>query len=323
MRILVVAEREGLGIRPASRSALSFARACAAASGGSVQWLLLGHQLAAPAAEAAAYAPVLLADSPALQHPLADRYAAVMAAAVERCQAELLVAAAGAWAKDLVARAAGLLGGAMASDVVGHEFREGRLLLQRPMYAGAVLATIELCGTPQVVTVQPAAYPPAAANAAAGKITPWEVSETELPQQMEYEGLVSTRTSRPDVSDARVIVSGGRAVQSGEDFERLVGGLADALGGGTGSTRPLVDAGIAPSDSQVGQTGKIVAPDLYIALGLSGTVQHLAGMKDARCVVAVNRDPEAPIFAAADWGLVADIYQAVPEWIAKLRAAAS
>lgn len=323
MRILVVAEQEGTGLRPASRSALEFARACAATCGGSVQWLLLGHQLEASAAEAATYAPVLIADSPALQHPLADRYATVIAAAVGRCQADLLVAAAGTWAKDLVTRAAGLLGGAMASDVVGHEFRDGRLLLQRPMYAGSVLATIELRGAPQVITVQPAAYPPAAANAAASEITPWEVSETELPQQMEYGDLISTRTARPDVSDARVIVSGGRAVRNAEDYERLVGGLADALGGATGSTRPLVDAGIAPSDSQVGQTGKIVAPDLYIALGLSGTVQHLAGMKNARCVVAVNRDPDAPIFAAADWGLVADIYEVVPDWIAKLRAAAS
>lgn len=319
MRILVAAEHDGTAVRPASRSALTFARACAAATGGSVQWLMLGHQLEAPATEAAAFAPVLAADSPALLRPLADRWAHVMAAAVRRCRADLLVAGAGTWSKDIVTRAAGLLGGAMASDVVAHEFCDGRLRVQRPMYAGAVLATVELCATPQTVTVQPSAYPPAEPCPDPAEITPWSVSEAELPRGMKYGGLVSHRTSRPDLGDARVVVSGGRGVQTAEDYERLVGGLADALGGATGCTRALVDAGITPNEHQVGQTGKIVAPDLYIALGLSGVVQHLAGMKNAKCIVAVNRDPDAPIFSAADFGLVADIYEAIPELIAGLQ----
>lgn len=322
MRILVVAEHDGTAVRTASRSALTFAQACAAATGGSTQWLLLGHQLGAPAAEAAVYAPVLAADSPALIHPLADRYAHVIASAVKRSQADLLVAASGTWAKDIVTRAAGLLGGAMASDVVAHEFCGGRLRMQRPVYAGAALATIELCGSPQIVTIRASAHRPAEPAPAAAAITPLSVCAADLPRSAEYLGLASNRTSRPDVSDARVIVSGGRAVQSREDFERLVGGLADVFGGGTGSTRALVDAGIAPNEYQVGQTGKIVAPELYIALGLSGTVQHLAGMKGAKLVVAVNRDREAPIFSAADYGLVADIYEAVPELIEKLRSVA-
>ena len=186
--------------------------------------------------------------------------------------------------------------------------------------SGAALATVELCGAPQIVTIRPSAYPPAEpASAATAEITPLSVCEAELGRPAEYLGLVSKASGRPDVSDARVIVSGGRAVQSCQDFERLVGGLADMLGGATGSTRALVDAGIAPNEFQVGQTGKIVAPDLYIALGLSGTVQHLAGMKGAKFVVAVNRDPQAPIFSAADYGLVADIYEAVPELIESLR----
>ncbi len=319
MRILVVAEHDGTAVRAASRSAMTFARACAAATGGSTRWLLLGHQLALPAAAAAIYAPVLTADSPALTAPLADRYAHVIAAVVEQQQADLLVAASGTWAKDIVTRAAGRLGGAMAGDVVGHEFCDGRLRMQRPVYAGAALATIELCGSPQIVTVRASAYPPAEPTATAAEITQVSVCEADLPRSSEYLGLASSRAGRPDVSDARVIVSGGRAVQSREDFERLVGGLADAFGGGTGSTRALVDAGIAPNECQVGQTGKIVAPDLYIALGLSGAVQHLAGMKGAKCVVAVNRDPKAPIFSAADVGLVADVYEAVPDLIEKLR----
>jgi electron transfer flavoprotein alpha subunit len=318
VRILVVGEHDGRGVCVASRSALAFARQCAAATSGSVEWLLLGHQLDKPAADAAAYAPVLAADSPALADPLAERYAPMIAAAVTEHRADLLAAASGTFAKDIVTRAAGLLGGAMAGDVVGHEFHEGRLRLQRPMYAGAVLATVELCGTPQIVTVQPAAYAPAERSETVAEIAPLTFAETDLPGQSEYLGLASQRAGRPDVSEARVVVSGGRGIRSREDFERLVGGLADAFGGAAGSTRPLVDAGIAPNEFQVGQTGKIIAPDLYVALGVSGSVQHLAGVKNSKLIVAVNRDPEAPIFSAADYGLVADIYEAVPELIAKL-----
>ena len=318
MRILVVAEHDGRGVCVASRSALTFARQCAAATSGSVEWLLLGHQLDKPAADAAAYAPVLAADSPALSDPLAERYAPIIAAAVTERRADLLAAASGTFAKDIVTRAAGLLGGAMAGDVVGHEFHEGQLRLQRPMYAGAVLATVELCGKPQTVTVRAAAYPPAERSSNVAEVTRLRVSAADLPGESEYLGLAGQRAGRPEVSEARVVVSGGRAIQSREDFEFLVGGLADALGGATGSTRPLVDAGIAPNEFQVGQTGKIIAPELYIALGLSGSVQHVAGMKNAKVVVAINRDPEAPIFSAADHGLVADIYEVVPELIARL-----
>jgi electron transfer flavoprotein alpha subunit len=319
MRILVVAEHDGRGVCVASRSALAFARDCAAATNGSVEWLLMGHRLDTPAADAAAYAPVLVADSPALADPLADRYAPVIAAVVTERRANLLAAASGTFAKDIVTRAAGLLGGAMASDVVGHEFRDGGLRLQRPMYAGAALASVELCGAPRIVTVRPAAYAPAERSRTVAKIAPLTVAEGDLSGPSEYLGLASHRAGRPDIKEARVVVSGGRAIQSREDFERLVGGLADALGGAAGSTRPLVDTGIAPNEFQVGQTGKIISPDLYVALGLSGSVQHLAGVKNAKLIVAINRDSEAPIFSAADYGLVADIYEAVPELIAKLR----
>jgi electron transfer flavoprotein alpha subunit len=198
---------------------------------------------------------------------------------------------------------------------------DGRLLLQRPMYAGAVLATVELCGTPQIVTVRPSAYAPAGPRDTPATVTAIPVAEAALPRGTEYHGAVSHPTGRPDVTEARVVVSGGRAVKTREDFERLVGGLADVLGGATGSTRALVDAGVTPNELQVGQTGKIVAPDLYVALGVSGAVQHLAGMKNSKLVVAINRDSDAPIFAAADLGLVADIYDAVPQMIDRLRSA--
>jgi electron transfer flavoprotein alpha subunit len=320
MRFLVIAEHDGHAVRLASRSALSFATQCVRDSGdGSVQWLLLGHQLDEVASCAAAYAPALVADSPALAAGVADRYAKVIADAVVERQADVLVAANSTFAKDVVARAAGLLGGSMASDVVGHEFRSGQWLLRRPMHAGAVMATVELLGEPKIVTVRASAYTPHDPLEAPADVTRLAVDEGTLPDSMQYDGLESHETGRPDVTEARVVVSGGRGVKNGEDFERLVGGLADVLRGAAGSTRALVDAGVTPNDLQVGQTGKIVAPELYVALGLSGAVQHLAGMRNARLIVAINSDPEAPIFDAADYGLVSDLYDAVPQLIDRLK----
>ncbi len=321
MRILVVAQHDGRAVRAASRCALSFAVRCAEATGGGpVGWLALGHRLDRVTADAAGYAPVFVADSPALADPAPDRYARVIADVVADNQVDMLVAASSTFSKDVVSRAAGLLGGAMAGDVIGHEFRDGELLLRRPMYAGAVTATVALCGRPKIVTVRSSAYSPQPPCGAAADVTPVAVDEASLPNHIEYDGLESNPTGRPDVTEARVVVSAGRAVRNHDDFERLVGGLADVLGAATGSTRALVDAGITPNEFQVGQTGKIVAPELYIALGISGAVQHLAGMKNAKLVVAINNDPEAPIFDAADYGLVNDVYEVVPQLIDKFKA---
>ncbi len=261
-----------------------------------------------------------VADNAGLAHPLADRWSTVIARVVQEQNIDLLVAAAGTFGKDVVARAGGLLGGAMASDVIGHQFQDGKLLLQRPMYAGAVTATVVLSGHPQIVTVRPTAYEPALPNGSTHPITNVSVNDDDLPHHIEREGLAAKATTRPDVSEARVVVSGGRAIKNSEDFERLVGGLADALHGATGSSRALVDAGITPNELQVGQTGKVVAPDLYVAVGLSGAVQHLAGMKNSKVIVAINNDPDAPIFEVADYGLVGDVYEVVPELIEKLNA---
>jgi electron transfer flavoprotein alpha subunit len=298
---------------------MAFAQDAAEQTGGDARWLLLGNQLEGVAQDAASSAPVLLADSPALAHPLADRYARVIADTVTGQGADLLVAASDTFAKDVVARAGGLLGGAMAADVDGHEFRDGQLLLRRPMYAGAVSATVTLCGEPKIITVRPSAYPPRPSAGQTFPVSRISIDETSLPSQIQHEELASKDTDRPDVSEAQVVVSGGRAVKDCDAFEQLVGQLADALGGATGSSRPLVDAGITPNEFQIGQTGRIVAPQLYIALGISGAIQHVAGMKNAKTVVAVNSDPDAPIFEMADYGLVGDVYEVVPQLIEKLK----
>jgi electron transfer flavoprotein alpha subunit len=318
MRVLILCEYDSKSLRLGSRSALAFANAVAEQTQGSVECLLLGHSLATVAQDTSSYAPVLVADHPALANPVADRYAKVIAQVVKERGCDLVVAAATTFAKDILPRAAGLLGGAMASEVIGHQFRDDQLCFRRPLFAGAVVATVALHGKPQIVTVRPSAYAPANARAERSAITTVAVDETTLPKKTEFEVLQSKPSNRPDVTEARIVVSGGRGIKSSEDFERLVGGLADKLHAATGSSRALVDAGITPNAFQVGQTGKVVAPDLYIALGISGAVQHLAGMKNSKTIVAINSDPDAPIFEVADYGLVGDVYELVPQWIAKL-----
>ena len=318
MQILVIAEHDGTTLRPATLSALSFAQSVAQATNGTVQLLVLGHNVASVVAQAVQCAPVLAADSPDLALPIADRYAHVIAATVTSQSIDLLVAASTSQAKDIVGRAGGLLGGAMASDVTGHAVKDGELQLERPIYAGAAVAIVSLLGAPKIVTIRPSSYPPLQSQDASCDARDVLVETSSLPDLVRLESVDSKASSRPDVTEARVVVSGGRAFKNSDDFERIVGGLADALQGATGSSRALVDAGITPNELQVGQTGKIVAPELYVALGISGAVQHLAGMKNSRTIVAVNNDPDAPIFGVADYGLVADVYQAVPEMIRKL-----
>lgn len=318
MRIVVVAEHDGTSLRGASLSAMGFAQSIAEAAGGSAVWLVLGHRIDAVADEAAGIAPVLAVDSAALESPLAEPFARVISTVVKERGFALVAAASSTFAKDIVPRAAAQLGGTMASDVVRHELNEGRLQLDTPRYAGAVTATVVLHGSPQVVTVRGSAYTAAQPAGQTHQIERLELDETVFNRRGTYEGLKSKQNARPDVTEARVVVSGGRAFKNAEDFEQYVGGLADALGGAAGSSRALVDAGIAPNELQVGQTGKIIAPEVYIALGISGAVQHLAGMKNSRTIVAVNSDPEAPIFDVADYGLVGDVYKITPELIEKL-----
>ena len=320
MHVLVLAEHDGTRLRAGTAAALGFARDLVEDDGGTVTCLVLGEHVDDVANDAASYGEVLLGAHAALAEPLAERWAKVTAGVVRSTSADILLGASSTFSRDILGRAGGLLGGAMASDVTGVRRDGGRLVWQRPMYAGAVNASVVLCGSPLVVTVRPTAAEAPPPRPQPGSITPVEIDAESLPDSTGYLGLDSRPSHRPDVTEARVVVSGGRGLKTTDDFERLVGGLADVFEGATGSSRALVDAGLTPNDLQVGQTGKVVAPELYIAVGISGAVQHLAGMKNSRTIVAINSDPHAPIFEVADYGIVGDLYDIVPEMIEQLDA---
>jgi electron transfer flavoprotein alpha subunit len=319
VKILVHLEHDGAGLRQGALSALSFAQEVAKETGGSVQGIVLGAGLDAVAADALRYASVLVADDPALGALVAGAHAQVIAAAVESGGFDVLVGTSTSATKDTLGRAGGLLGGYMASDVVGHEVRDGALFLRRPMFAGSAIATVKLCGGPQVITVRDSSYAPSEPAETPGEITPFEVDASALPGGVVVTGAPTAGGGRPDVTEAQVVVSGGRAWKSSEDFESHVGALADLFNGAAGSSRALVDSGITPNELQVGQTGKIIAPQLYLALGISGAVQHLAGMRNSKVIAAINEDKDAPIFQVSNYGIVGDVYEVVPQLIERLK----
>lgn len=310
---LVIAEHDQGQLKLASLSAAAFAQKI----GAPFDVLVLGADVGAvaEAARKSGARTVLVADHAELAHPLADRYARVIADVVKSRGASMVVAAVSTFAKDVLPRAAALVDAGMVSDVVGYENGAFR----RVLFAGNALATVELAGAIKFVTVRSAAFTPAPATDAAAPIEAVTVDAATLPKFATFVSREVRESARPDATEARIIVSGGRALKNTEDFERLVGGLADTLGAAVGSSRALVDAGITPNSLQIGQTGKIVAPDLYIAVGISGAIQHMAGMKDTKVIAAINKDAEAPIFEVSDYGLVADVYEAVPELIEKLK----
>lgn len=314
---LVIAEHDQGQVKLASFSAAAFAQQIAASAGGSFDILVLGSGVsaAAEALRSAGAKTVLVADHAELAQPLADRYAQVIADVVRARGATLVVGAVSTFTKDVLPRAAALVDAGMVSDVVGLEGDAFR----RVMFAGNVLATVRLEGAIKFVTVRSAAFAAAAPSEAQSPVEAVAVDAAALPKFATFVNREVKKSARPDATEARIIVSGGRALKNSEDFERLVGGLADTLGAAVGSSRALVDSGITPNSLQIGQTGKIVAPDLYLAVGISGAIQHMAGMKDTKIIAAINKDAEAPIFEVADYGLVADVYEAVPEMIQKLK----
>ncbi|MBS1718585.1 MAG: FAD-binding protein [Armatimonadetes bacterium] len=213
--------------------------------------------------------------------------------------------------KDVMARLAGLLDAAMVTDVIAIA---SPTVFKRPIYAGSIIATIEVLAEPVVITFRPAGF----AKPTRGGASTTETASLAGSGSTKRVSVSARASGRPDLTQAKFVVSGGRPLRDAQTFEQVIGGLADKLGAAVGATRAAVDSGIAPNECQVGQTGKIVAPDLYIAAGISGSTQHMAGIKDSKVIVAINKDPDAPIFEVADLGLVADLFDAVPEMTQKL-----
>lgn len=308
MSILVIAEHDNKSIKPETHKTL----AAAAAIGGDVTLLVAGHN-AADAAQAGAklagVSKVLHADDAAYAHGLAENLGALVAE-LGKDYAHVLTAAT-TTGKNFMPRVAALLDVAQISDIIAVESAD---TFVRPIYAGNAIATVQSEDSIKVITVRTAAFDAVEETGAA------EVETLSISKDLGISSFVAeelTESERPELTAAPVVISGGRGMQNGENF-KLLEGIADKLGAAIGASRAAVDAGFVPNDMQVGQTGKIVAPELYIAVGISGAIQHLAGMKDSKVIVAINKDPEAPIFQIADYGLAADLFEALPEFEGKL-----
>jgi electron transfer flavoprotein alpha subunit len=304
MALLVIAEHDNKTLKGATLITVS----AAAAIGGEIHLLVAGKD-AKPAAEAAAkvagVAKVLLAEDAAYEHALAEDVAALAVKLAPNYSHVL--APASTFGKNLAPRIAALLDVAQISDIAGVQSPD---TFVRPIYAGNALATVQSKDKIKVITVRGTAFPAAATEGGSAAIE--TIAGGGSASLSRFIGAELSKSERPELTSARVIVSGGRGMQSGDNF-KLLESVADKLGAAVGASRAAVDAGFVPNDYQVGQTGKIVAPELYIAVGISGAIQHLAGMKDSKVIVAINKDEEAPIFQIADYGIVGDLFKIVPE----------
>ena len=315
MATLVLLETTATNLRNSSLPAVTAARELAKHHGGPVVGVVIGASVGAAASDAARFVDkVLCYDNAALSASLAETWAPLLAAAVKETGATALVGSATSTGKDVLPRAAALLGAGMASDFVAVL---GPKTFRRPTYAGNVLTDVEVT-TPVVVgTARQTEFAPAAPAASAGAVENKTVGALDA-LGSEFVALHATKSARPDLAEAKVVVSGGRGMKEAANFKALEE-LTDLLGGALGASRAACDAGMVPNDLQVGQTGKVVAPELYFAVGLSGAIQHLAGMKSSKVIVAINKDPEAPIFQVADYGLVATWESSLPSLIAEIK----
>ncbi len=311
-KILIIAQHSGGKLNAGTAKAVS----CAHKIGGEIEIAVFAPSGAAVAAEAAKIAGVtrvVQVDNPANDHNLAAVVAPQVAELAQARGSSHVLAAGSTFGKDLMPRVAALLGVPQVSEIM---LVHAPNRFDRPIYAGNAIVTVETTASPVVATVRMASFQAAAAggSAAVEKAS----SSAKLPAHTRFVGIESHKSERPDLQSAARVVSGGRAFASGENFTKLLLPLADKLKAGVGASRAAVDSGYVPNDWQVGQTGKIIAPELYVAIGISGAIQHLAGIKDARTIVAINKDPEAPIFEVADFGLVGDLFQILPELTSKL-----
>ena len=310
MTALVIAEHDNASLKGATLNTVTAAAAC----GGEVHVLVAGHN-AGPAAEAAAkiagVTKVLHADAESLANGLAENVAAqVLAIAANYSHILFPATAAG---KNVAPRVAAKLDVAQISDITKVDSED---TFERPIYAGNAIATVQSLDATKVITVRTTGFDAAAGEGGSAQVE--TVQAADASPKSRFVGSEIAKSDRPELTAAKVIVSGGRALGSKEKFDEVMTPLADKLGAALGASRAAVDAGYAPNDWQVGQTGKIVAPELYVAVGISGAIQHLAGMKDSKVIVAINKDAEAPIFGVADYGLAADLFTAVPELVGQI-----
>jgi len=303
MRVLVLAEHDNKALKPATLNTMAAAQAI----GGEIDLLVAGQGcdgVAQAASKIAGVKKVLMAADPAYAHPLAEDLAKLILTLAKGYSH--LLAPATTFGKNVMPRIAALLDVAQISDISAVVAPD---TFRRPIYAGNAISTVQSSDAIKVVTVRATAFP--AAPASGGNAVVEKIAAPGASGLARYVGSELAASARPELTAARVVISGGRGMQSGENF-KLLESLADKLGAAVGASRAAVDAGFVPNDFQVGQTGKIVAPELYIAVGISGAIQHLAGMKDSKVIVAINKDEEAPIFQIADYGLVGDLFQIVP-----------
>ena len=310
MTALVIAEHDNAAIKGATLNTITAAKAC----GGDVHVLVAGHNAAAAAqaaAQIAGVAKVLHADAEGLAHGLAENVAAQVLALAKDYSHILFPATASG--KNIAPRVAAKLDVAQISDITKVDSPD---TFERPIYAGNAIATVQSSDPIKVITVRTTGFDAAAATGGSAAVE--TVTATADSGKTSFVGAEIAKNDRPELTAAKIVVSGGRALGSAEKFQEVMTPLADKLGAAIGASRAAVDAGYAANDLQVGQTGKIVAPQLYVACGISGAIQHLAGMKDSKVIVAINKDEEAPIFSVADYGLVADLFVAVPELVKAL-----
>ncbi len=310
MSVLVIAEHDNASIKGATLNTVTAAVAC----GGDVHVLVAGHNAGAAAqaaAQIAGVAKVIHADAPGLEHGLAENVAAQVLTIASNYSHILFPATASG--KNIAPRVAAKLDVAQISDITKVVSQD---TFERPIYAGNAIATVQSADSVKIITVRTTGFDAAAATGGAAAVE--TAAATADNGKSSFIGSEIAKSDRPELTAAKIIVSGGRALGSKEKFDEVMTPLADKLGAALGASRAAVDAGYAPNDWQVGQTGKIVAPQLYVAAGISGAIQHLAGMKDSKVIVAINKDAEAPIFSVADYGLEADLFTAVPELVKAL-----
>ncbi|MBT4521546.1 MAG: electron transfer flavoprotein subunit alpha/FixB family protein [Halieaceae bacterium] len=309
MSTLVIAEHDNSSLKPATLNAV----AAAQAMGAEIDILVAGANCGPAVDQAAAVAgigKVLVADNAAYEHQLAENVSLLIADVA--ASYDNIVAASTSNGKNTMPRVAALLDVGQVSDIIAVESAD---TFKRPIYAGNIIASVQSADAKKVVTVRTTGFDPAPAEGGSASIEAVEaVHDAGISSFVSEEVAVS---ERPELTSASIVISGGRGMQNGDNF-KLLEGIADKLSAAIGASRAAVDAGFVPNDMQVGQTGKIVAPDLYIAVGISGAIQHLAGMKDSKVIVAINKDEDAPIFQVADYGLVADLFEALPEFEALL-----